>query len=698
MGETTDTVNLRTWKSTSYPILTICAPGTKLTILDRSDSTWYQVKVPTGEVGYMHSSYIKITQELTATPTPTPVPTSTPTPTPIPPKPTATPAPGSTVAYTTDAVNFRTGAGTSHSIISTLKAGTMVTVLDTSNSSWYKVQLADGTQGYVHTNYLYISPTGSATPAPTATPTQSPDSNTGTTDTYYKITADALNVRDAASTSGGIITQVGFGKIVTLIEKTSDDWFKIKTDSGIVGYVASAYLTPYTSSSGSGVSLSTSSASVPQYKSIYIKASGASGYTWTSSNDSIASVNSGYIYANSPGTATITAKDSFGNSTSSVTITVTAPENIRFAYPEENAAVANEAFNLVAVTDTAKTEVRFEVNGQTLTSGVVSTETQSTEGFVDNTINIFKASVTLPEGSHTVKVYSKTGSTYSTTPYEFTVIVGATSGASNVQRQVSSEMISLLGSFEGFVKTVYSDDLAGGIPTLGYGYVLYANETFYNNLTPTEGLAMLVDTVSQEEYTKDVNSMIKNNNFAATQAQFDAMVSFAYNVGTAWTTDSTVKDVMKTAVNYSSLNLSATSPQYGTVIRTSSVYADSNNGAVTSTLSQGATVTVTGYVTHSNGETWYQINEGWIRAGYVSLTNYVNSVKDLTYVDAGAFSFRLLEWHVAGGECLAGLLYRRLAEAKIFLYGNYAEADKSNANYKINTYNFPYPSCMAQYQ
>ena len=62
--------------------------------------------------------------------------------------------------------------------------------------------------------------------------------------------------------------------------------------------------------------------------------------------------------------------------------------------------------------------------------------------------------------------------------------------------------------------------------------------------------------------------------------------------------------------------------------------------------------------------------------------------------DAYTFGSNLLDWHVAGGNCYIGLYYRRLAEAKVFSYGNYAEASPSNGNYKKNTYGYKVPSCL----
>ena len=49
-----------------------------------------------------------------------------------------------TTATTTDYVNLRPGAGTGYSVITTVSKGASLTLLDTSNSSWYKVQTSSG--------------------------------------------------------------------------------------------------------------------------------------------------------------------------------------------------------------------------------------------------------------------------------------------------------------------------------------------------------------------------------------------------------------------------------------------------------------------------------------------------------------------------------------------------------------------------
>ncbi len=61
-----------------------------------------------------------------------------------------------------------------------------------------------------------------------------------------KVTTDSsnLNIRSTPSTEGAIVGKAGHHEIVTLIEKTDDSWWKIKTKDGEEGYAYAQYLSP----------------------------------------------------------------------------------------------------------------------------------------------------------------------------------------------------------------------------------------------------------------------------------------------------------------------------------------------------------------------------------------------------------------------------------------------------------------------
>ena len=61
-----------------------------------------------------------------------------------------------------------------------------------------------------------------------------------------KVTTDStnLNIRATPTTDGAIVGKAAHNEIVTLVEKTDDSWWKIKTADGEEGYAYAQYLSP----------------------------------------------------------------------------------------------------------------------------------------------------------------------------------------------------------------------------------------------------------------------------------------------------------------------------------------------------------------------------------------------------------------------------------------------------------------------
>ena len=61
-----------------------------------------------------------------------------------------------------------------------------------------------------------------------------------------KVTTDStnLNIRSTPTTEGAIVGKAAHDEVVTLVEKTDDSWWKIRTNSGEEGYAYSQYLSP----------------------------------------------------------------------------------------------------------------------------------------------------------------------------------------------------------------------------------------------------------------------------------------------------------------------------------------------------------------------------------------------------------------------------------------------------------------------
>ena len=692
-------VNLRRGAGTNYGVIKVIGTGTTVTVTDASNSQWYKVKLSDGTEGYLFSEYLKVisgnidSAKPSATPTPTPAPSN-----------------GTVQAKTTSDLNVRKGPGTSYGIIKVIDMNVTVTITEATNSSWYKVKLSDGTEGYLAAQYLKIT-SGDIN---SVKPGNSGDDNTNNgnnsnapaTDEYVRVTV-GLNLRSEPNTSCKVLTVLSTGTVLNVLDRKTSGWVHVRTTGGAEGYVSAEYVAAYDPSSSSA-SVSVSSVDLAQYKTIYIQASASGSVTWESSDASVATAKAGvsgqlFIYGAAPGTAKITAKSANGTALATVSVTVSAPEAIRFAYTTPNIITAGASFNLKAVTDTQKSAVRFEIDGV----GTYDTTSYDSESQGDNNVRIFSASATISTpGTYTVRAYSSSGGGYSSDYREFTILVVSTTDSdmtTGESRRVSDSMLDNIASYEGYVPQVSPDTLAGNIPTVGYGYVVSKNTTFYNNLTRSEAKAMLADTVNRGSYTTEINRFISSNGLLMSQCQFDALASFSYNVGAGYWNGSGncyVRTVIMNAV-VPPQDLSSSNPCGGKVTAsTLPMYQDhSAPSTQITTLKINSSVNILDYYRDSSTkQSWYKVSasgkSGWVRAGDVAFNSTSGLTHDLNYVDAYTFGSNLLDWHVAGGNCYIGLYYRRLAEAKVFSYGNYAEASPSNGNYKKNTYGYKVPSCL----
>ncbi len=61
-----------------------------------------------------------------------------------------------------------------------------------------------------------------------------------------KVTTDAtnLNIRSTPSTDGEVVGKAAHDEVVTLVEKTDDSWWKVRTADGEEGYAYAQYLSP----------------------------------------------------------------------------------------------------------------------------------------------------------------------------------------------------------------------------------------------------------------------------------------------------------------------------------------------------------------------------------------------------------------------------------------------------------------------
>ena len=154
------------------------------------------------------------------------------------------------------------------------------------------------------------------------------------------------------------------------------------------------------------------------------------------------------------------------------------------------------------------------------------------------------------------------------------------------EMEISDSGVNFIKRYEGYAKDQYYDN--GGW-YIGYGTKCEDGE-YPDGLTEVEATELL-KRVLKENYVVQVNNYLKRHNLSVSQPQFDALVSFTYNLGGGW------------------------------------------------------------------------MNSGYRFSSY--LIRGIDNYTDAQVVDAMGV------WSHVGSGVIPGLIYRRIAEAKLFLYGDY---------------------------
>lgn len=92
--------------------------------------------------------------------------------------------------------------------------------------------------------------------------------------------------------------------------------------------------------------------------------------------------------------------------------------------------------------------------------------------------------------------------------------------------RTSDRAINFIADFEGFVGKIYKD--AAGYPTIGYGHLLKPGEEnkFSKGISKSEAIQLLKEDVREAE--RAVNRLV---DVPISQNEFDALVSFTFNLG-----------------------------------------------------------------------------------------------------------------------------------------------------------------------
>ena len=238
-------LNVRSGAGTSYSVIGSLSNGAKVEIVETS-GTWYKIKYGSG-YGYISKDYVTVSSSSNSGSSSNDNNNSNSG------NNTATTQSGT--IKVSGALNVRSGAGTSYSVIGSLSNGAKVEIVETSGT-WYKIKYGSG-YGYVSKDYVTVSSSNNSGSTDSGNSNNGSNSNSNnngnssstTTQSGTIKVSGALNVRSGAGTSYSVIGSLSNGAKVEIVE-TSGTWYKIKYGSGY-GYVSKDYVT-VSSSSNSG--------------------------------------------------------------------------------------------------------------------------------------------------------------------------------------------------------------------------------------------------------------------------------------------------------------------------------------------------------------------------------------------------------------------------------------------------------------
>ncbi|TNJ59286.1 NlpC/P60 family protein [Paenibacillus hemerocallicola] len=210
------TVSFRTAPNADSARIRYLQPGEVLDVISIINDYWLNVKDANGKTGYVSASEKYITLRQVS-------------------------VPKQYNATIVSSVSFRKGPSTDHDRIRYLQPGESVTVIEETNSYWYKVADKNGVTGYVSTNGKYISTTFGQP----EDDQQSPADEDTRDEALFPAPPNAtvlasVSFRTGPSTDDDRIRYLNSGESLLIIDKPNSYWYKAIDQNGVAGYISTS--------------------------------------------------------------------------------------------------------------------------------------------------------------------------------------------------------------------------------------------------------------------------------------------------------------------------------------------------------------------------------------------------------------------------------------------------------------------------
>ncbi|WP_338789018.1 SH3 domain-containing protein [Metabacillus sp. FJAT-53654] len=203
-------LRFRSGPGTSFGVIGVFEKGKTATYLDKSGE-WIKISY-SGKQGWVAASYVK-TNGNSNKATPSKV--------------------KKTASITATSLNVRKTPSTKGTRVGSLKKNASVTIIQ-EQGGWAQIE-TNAIKGWVHSDYLKLSSSGSLTETPSTTSPSTTVKASGT------VTATSLNVRNNGSLNGKVVGTVTKGMKVSITEE-KNDWYKIIFSSNKTGWIAGWYI------------------------------------------------------------------------------------------------------------------------------------------------------------------------------------------------------------------------------------------------------------------------------------------------------------------------------------------------------------------------------------------------------------------------------------------------------------------------